>query len=100
MKRPDDLHLITEAVYNFCSHIRRRNKNTVILVCYKMLTDGLDAQIIEGAEKFKNDTADDRVYTLCIPRATRDMYGARNHPGAKAHELYADAIIEKLKEIL
>lgn len=100
MKRPDDLHLITEAVYNFCLHIRRRNKNTVILVCHNMLTDGLDPQIIEGVEKFKKDTGDERVHTVLIPRASDKMKGARNHPGAKAHALYAEAIIAKLKEIL
>lgn len=100
MKRPEDLHLISEAVYNFCEHIRRRNKNTVILVCYNMLTDGLNEMIVDGVKKFKIDTGDDMAYTVCIPRATEEIKGSRNHPGAKAHKLYADAIIARLNEIL
>ena len=100
MKRPDDLHLIVEAVYNFCSNIRRRNKNTLILWCHNMLTDGLDPQIIQGVEKYIADSGDDKVFTVCIPRANESMKGSRNHPGAPAHRLYANAIIEKLKEIL
>ncbi len=100
MKRPDDLHLISEAIYNFCAHIRRRNKNTVILVCYNMLTDGLNEMITEGAEKFKKDTGDSMVHTVCLPRAPYSMNGSRSHPGAAAHALYAEAIITKLNEIL
>lgn len=100
MKRPDDLGLIVDAVYNFCKNIRRRNKNTLILVCHNMLTDALDPEILEGVEKYRNETGDDRVYTVRIPRATEDMKGARFHPGAAAHALYAEAIIGKLKEIL
>ncbi len=100
MTRPDDLHLISQAVCDFCSRIRKRNKNTEILVCYNMLTDGLNPQIIEGVEKYKKVTGDIRVHTVFIPRASNEMKGSRNHPGAMAHKLYADAIIEKLKEIL
>ncbi len=100
LKRPDDLHYIVEAIYDFCAKIRKRNKNTIILVCYNMLTDALDPQIIEGAEKFKRETGDDKVFTLQLPRATPELKGSRHHPGAKAHERFAEAIIKKLNEIL
>ncbi len=101
LKRPDDLHYIVEAIYNFCAKIRKRNKNTIILVCHNMLSDALDPQIIEGAEKYKQETGDDKVYTVRLPRATADeLKGSRNHPGAKAHELFADVITTKLNEIL
>lgn len=100
LKRPDDLGLITDAVYNFCANIRKRNKETIILVCHNMLTDALDPQIIEGAEKFKRETGDDKVYTVCLPRTRPELKGARYHPGPKAHALFAGAIINKLKEIL
>lgn len=100
MRRPEDLHLIVEAVYNFSANIRKRNKNTVILWCYNMLTDGLNEQILEGVEKYISDSGDDKVFSVCIPQADGNMKGSRNHPGAKAHMLYADAIIEKLNEIL
>ncbi|MBQ8208089.1 MAG: hypothetical protein IJZ89_05070 [Clostridia bacterium] len=100
MSRPDDLYLIVDAVYNFCANIRKRNKNTLILWCYNMLTDGLNDQIIEGVEKYINDSADGKVFTVCIPRADDSMKGSRNHPGTKAHKLYADAILKRLEEIL
>ena len=100
LKRPDDLHYIVDAFYNFCANIRKRNKNTIILLCHNTLTDALDPQIIEAAEKFKQDTGDDKIYTVCLPRATAELKGSRHHPGAKAHERFAEAIITKLKEIL
>ncbi len=100
LKRPDDLHYIVEAVYHFCSNIRKRNKNTIILVCHNTLTDALDPQIIEGVERFKQDTGEDKIYTVCLPRATPELKGSRHHPGAKAHERFAQAIIAKLNEIL
>ncbi len=97
---PDDSKHIVDAIYNFCAAIRSKYKDAVILVCYGMLNDVVSAEIQLGAEKFADDNRDSKVYTLKIPKADDSMKGARNHPGAKAHRLYADAIIEKLKEIL
>ncbi len=97
---PDDGRLITDAVYNFCSAIREKNKAAVILCCYNMLGGRLNAQICEGANSFAKNFNDKKVYTLMLPQASKEMNGSRSHPGAPAHRLYADVIIEKLKEIL
>ncbi len=97
---PDDGRLITEAVYNFCSAIRKKNKDAIILYCYNMLGGVLGDVIRAGAEGFAEDNCDKKVYTLELHRAKETMNGSRGHPGAQAHKLYADAIIAKLKEIL
>ncbi len=100
LTKPDDLHLISEAVYNFCKRIRERNKNTIMLWCYNMLTDGLNNEILSGVQNYVNDSKDEKVYTVYIPRAPESMKGSRNHPGAEAHKMYAKAILNKLNEIL
>ncbi len=97
---PDDSRLIVKAVYDFCAAIRSKRRDAYIICCHHMLNDRLCEEIKQAAASFAADNGDDRVFAVKIPRATEDMKGARHHPGAPAHELYADALIDALKNIL
>ncbi len=97
---PESAKLITDAIYNFCSAIRTKNPNALIICCYKPAYSKVYKAIKTGAETFASDNSDKKVYTVELPKTDSSMNAARNHPGPIAHRLIADAIIEKLKEIL
>ena len=96
----EDVKRVTDAVYNFCAKIRKLRPNSIILWCHHMLSDRLSDDIAEAVTRFAAEAKDDKVYTVCLPRADEALQGARKHPGSEAHKLYADAILKKLRDIL
>ena len=98
--KQSDLLLIENAIYNFCAKIRKYNPDTKILWCYNMLNDLLNDTIINTVQKYSFDNGDRKVYTVKLPRADKLLNGSFGHPGSIAHKMYADAILEKLNDII
>lgn len=97
---PEDVKLLHNAVYGFCKKIREHKKDAHIIWCLGMLTDTFMGVIKAAAEQFVSENNDNKIHTIIVPKAPPELVGSRNHPGAMAHKMYADAITEQIKKFL
>lgn len=95
---PECVKKVTDAAVNFCIRLRALRPDAHIVWCYRMRPGKLADAIGDAVEEYA--ARDEKLHTLKLPLADESMRGARMHPGAPAHRLYADALTAKLKEIL
>lgn len=97
---PEDAEKLENAIKGTLDKIRSYRPEAKIVWCYNMLNDKLNDMIVRVCGEYSTEKNDKNIYTLELPRSPEELKGARFHPGAGAHRLFADALEKKLKEII
>lgn len=87
------------AVKQFLAVLRESNPNAQLLWAYGMLGNELSGVIAEAVREYALETGDRKAAYLELTNAIEHR-GARFHPGKRAHEIAAEEIAEKLRELL
>ena len=104
--REDCLEKITDAVFGFLGTLRRYNPHAQIIWAYGLLLQ--DSDILNGQmqlalsrtiARYQKETGDRAVSYLQLPPTLPGEFGARLHPGLKAHQKAADALCARLEEL-
>lgn len=98
-KHPDDLQRFEDGVTAFVKQVRKNNPKAMILWCYGILGDDMEEGILNGIRTYQSESNDNRVSYLHFPAMTEEQCGARWHPGTAAHQMMAELLVEKLKEL-
>lgn len=93
-----DYLLIKNALINFCKEIRRTRPNAYIFWCYNILSNVINDLVVDGIEEFRKTENDQKAFAFKLPSSCAT--GSRGHPSAKAHEKYAESLIEQMKNII
>ena len=98
-KHPDDVKQFEDGVTAFLKQVRQNNPNATIIWCYGVLGCDIEPNIRNGINQYQEQTEDNRVNYLHFPSMTEEQCGARWHPGPLAHQMMADLLVEKIKEL-
>lgn len=96
----DDLKAFEEAAEKFLLKIRKYNKKAYIIWAYGMLGVPMMPAIRRAVEIYSRHSGDGKVSVLELPDTTWETVGARQHPGALAHERAAETLTEYIKKLL
>lgn len=98
--RDDDLQYEFYAAYrDFLKTVRKNNPNADIICTLGIMGSELYGRIERAAERYSEDTGDDRVYTMKFDyQSEEDGYGGNYHPSVKTHRKAADKLTEFIKE--
>ncbi len=96
----EDLHAFEDAAEKFLIKLRKNNPNAHIVWAYGMLGIPMMPAIYRAVDAYRKNTGDHKVSAFQLPNMTDDTVGARNHPGALAHEQTARELAGYLKGIL
>lgn len=96
---PADLRRFQLAVIAFLRELREKNPRACLLWVCGMLGNELCPAIAEAVEEYRRETGDTRASFLEL---TDDLpgRGARSHPGRPAHQLAANELSARLRELL
>lgn len=95
----NDAALWVSAADRFLRILRNNNPDAYILWTFGMLGNGMVPLIERTIAEYKAATGDDRVELVLVPETNDETVGSRFHPGVKEHELAADILYKKIKEI-
>jgi len=98
-KHPDDLKRFEDGVTTFLKQVRKNNPEVEIIWCYGILGCDIEPNILNGIGQYQVQTGDKKVYYLHFPEMTEEQCGARWHPGALAHQMMAELLVEMIKEL-
>ncbi len=87
------------ALYDFLKLLRKCNPESYIIWAYGMCGPLMEPYITETIDKYKNDSADERVTYVSLPACPEEDWGSHFHPGVKNHAESADVIIKKIEEL-
>lgn len=96
----EDLQTFENAAEKFLIKVRKNNKKAHIVWAYGMLGIPMMPAIYRAVDAYRKNTGDQKVSAFQLPNMTDETVGARNHPGALAHEHAAKELSGYLKEIL
>ncbi|HWT75128.1 MAG TPA: SGNH/GDSL hydrolase family protein [Mobilitalea sp.] len=96
----EDLKAFEEAAVNFLIKLRKYNTNAQIVWAYGMLGIPMMPAIRRAVDAYAAKTGDKKVSVVELPDTTQETVGARQHPGAPAHEKAAEALTKHLKQLL
>lgn len=94
-----DAKLWISAADRFLRIIRNNNPNAHIFWCFGMLGHGLVPLIERTIEGFKSATGDERIELVLVPETNDETVGSRWHPGVKEHQIAADLLVSRIKEL-
>ena len=95
---PECLKKVTDAATAFCARLRTLRPEAHIVWCYGMIPGPVTEALRDAVSAYA--ACDPKLHIAVLPHADDSLRAARNHPGAGAHRLYADALIPALREIL
>ncbi len=95
-----DAGQITDAVIHFLKNVRKNNPASHIVWLYGMLGYELNRPLTEAVNRYIEESGDKNLIFIQLPSANDGTYGARRHPGIKAHEIAAGIIADHLKTVL
>lgn len=98
-KHPDDVKRFEDGIIAFLKQVRQNNSNATIIWCYGVLGCDIEPNILNGINRYQEQTGDNRVSYLHFPSMTEEQCGARWHPGPLAHQMMSDLLVEKIKEL-
>ena len=91
----------TAEYVNFLKQIREKNPDAQILCVLGVMGDGLYKCVEEAVATYSAETGDTKVSAMRLKNQDQaDGIAADWHPTEKTHEKTADAVAEKLREIL
>lgn len=93
------LNILKKAAYDFLGVIRERNSGSRILWLYGAMYDDALSAFKEAVESFRITNSDDEVCFVELP-SVMDSLGAFGHPDMHGHRKIADAVIDRLKELI
>ena len=96
----EDLQAFEDAAEKFLIKLRKNNPNAHIVWAYGMLGIPMMPAIYRAVDAYRKNTGDHKASAFQLPNMTDDTVGARNHPGALAHEQTARELAGYLKGIL
>ncbi|HKM21483.1 MAG TPA: SGNH/GDSL hydrolase family protein [Lachnospiraceae bacterium] len=95
-----DLKRFEDSVEAFIEKIRKNNPKAKIIWSYGMLGNVLLPNIGRAICNYKAKTRDKEVFVFALSNMTEETMGARNHPGALAHQKAAHELTIFLKQLL
>lgn len=96
----EDLKAFEAAAVNFLRKLRTYNKKAHLVWAYGMMGTPLMPAISHAVETYIRSTGDTKVSVVELPDTTVETIGARQHPGALAHEKAAETLAQYIKQIL
>ena len=85
----------------FLKKIREKNPDSKIICVLGLMGDRLFPAVCKGAETFRSETGDDKIYTLRLPEQDPEIgYGANYHPLESEHKKAADVLIPFIEKLL
>lgn len=100
-----DGQIIADTVGKFLTNVRKCNPRAKIIWVWGMITLNAAPDCIKaGIEKYKNESKDNKVYTLLLDsmealEVNLDDKGSRGHPGPKTHKAAAEALVKFIKTL-
>lgn len=86
---------------DFLYEIRQKNPNAVILCTLGIMTDWLYPCVERAAEKFREETGDQKMYAMKFDvQLEEDGYAAGWHPSNKTYTKAAEKLIKEIKKIM
>ncbi|MBR0463566.1 MAG: GDSL family lipase [Clostridia bacterium] len=96
----EDRLLVYRAAADFLRALRAHNPGSYILWCYGMIPGVMEATLRDAVADYARESKDERVEFMLLPPCGEDELGSRNHPGYPSHRKTADALKDRLTEIL
>ena len=91
----------TAEYVNFLKQVREKNPDAKILCILGVMGSGLYNCVEEAVTAYSSETGDNTVYAMKLANQDQaDGIAADWHPTEKTHEKTAEAVAEKIKEIL
>ncbi|OBR66743.1 GDSL family lipase [Paenibacillus oryzae] len=97
---PEDLERFQQAVRQFLVKLRRCNPDAYLLWAYGMLGTSLLSAISKAVDHYVEESGDRRASVFQLPEMNEEGVGARSHPGKLAHAKAAEALAQRIDEIL
>ncbi len=96
----NDILNFEHAVTDFLFKLRKYNPKAQLLWVYGMIGVPIKDPILTALEAYQKQSGDRKVSFLELPDTTEETIGARQHPGALAHQNVSTVLQKKIKELL
>lgn len=92
-----DYNLIKNAIIDVCKAIHKTRPDGYIFWCYNVMEDNVNDIVIDALNEYSATENDKKAFSVKLTIPDDSGMGSVQHPGAKAHALYAEALVEKIR---